>query len=157
MSSLAGGAGGSLELNVYEYLNVNLEGFGFGWRTCPQGHTATGERHGRRARDDGSPGSVSQSVLAQPGDLTEAGRERERERKSSERKEGRKEVRRERRDRGRRDSTASRPSRGRATANGTERAAPAAAVRVRAQRDETEKRAERVAEGSIAREIRLFG
>ena len=46
-------------------------------------------RHGRRARDDGSPGSVSQSVLAQPGDLTEAGRERERERKSSERKEGR--------------------------------------------------------------------
>ena len=45
-------------------------------------------RHGRRARDDGSPGSVSQSVLAQPGDLTEAGREREKELGTEGRKEG---------------------------------------------------------------------
>ena len=114
-------------------------------------------RHGRRARDDGSPGSVSQSVLAQPGDLTEAGRERERERERARngRKEGRRSEGRDAIEGG--ETRLRRGPRGGGRPRTGLRAAPAAAVRVRAQRDETEKRAERVAEGSIAREIRLFG
>ena len=90
-------------------------------------------------QDDGTPAGLGQSVreqgMAAAGEMTAADTARN----------GRKDRRKEGRPKG--GANEAETSRGRATANGTERerAAPAAAAQLRA-RDETERRVERVAE-----------